>query len=72
MEAERIIIIIVAVAFGSLAAIMAYLISYEVYLHHFPDKRDAKRLAREMAFSVLLFFVGLGMVLALILPLFLK
>ena len=46
----------ISVIFSILAAIMAYLITYQEYRHHFPDKRDIKKAAlRTGGFTFLLF-----------------
>ena len=64
-------IVLLATVFGGLAAVMAYLISYGEYSHHFPDKRRARRIAFRTALVTFFFFAALGGILAIILPLLL-
>jgi hypothetical protein len=47
---------------------MAYLISYQEYLHRFPDKRKPRRMALEAALLAFAFFFGIGVILAIVLP----
>ena len=68
MNAESFLILFISAVFGSLAGAMAYLIAYEEYLHHFPDKRRPRRLALQTGFFAFLFFLGIGVVLAFVLP----
>jgi len=68
LQAERTIIVFIAAVAGCFAGAMAYLISYEEYLHHFPDKRKPRRLALQAGVFAFLFFLGIGLVLAFVLP----
>ena len=68
MQTERIIIVLIAAVAGILAGIMAYLISYEEYLHHFPDKSGPRKMALEAALLAFAFFFGIGIILAVVLP----
>jgi len=43
--------------FGALAAAAAYLITYQEYIHHFPDKGRPRKMALRMALVAFLFFV---------------
>jgi len=47
---------------------MAFLITYEEYVHHYPDKRKALKTALKAAGFTLVFFLALGLLLAIILP----
>jgi len=47
---------------------MAFLITYEEYVHHYPDKRKALKTALKTAIFTLVFFLVLGLLLAIILP----
>jgi len=58
----------IAAIFSPLAAIMAFLITYEEYIHHYPDKRKALKMSLETAIFTLVFFLALGLFLAAILP----
>jgi vacuolar-type H+-ATPase subunit I/STV1 len=71
MRGISIAIMAIAVIFGFIAAVMAYLISYMEYQRHYIDKRDAKRAAIKTGRFTFGFFIFLGIVLALLLPRFL-
>jgi hypothetical protein len=43
--------------FGALAAVSAYLITYQEYIRHFPDKARPRKMALRMALVAFLFFV---------------
>jgi len=47
---------------------MAFLITYEEYVHHYHDKRKTLKTALEAAIFTLVFFLALGLLLAIILP----
>jgi uncharacterized membrane protein YedE/YeeE len=68
MQPERIVIIFIAAIAGCFAGAMAYLISYQEYLQHFPDKRKPRKMALEAALLAFAFFFGIGVVLAIVLP----
>ena len=61
-------VILIAVVFGGIAAVMAFLIAYEEYVHHFPDKRTVIRMSLEPALLAFAVFLGLGLILAATLP----
>jgi hypothetical protein len=67
MELRNIILSITAI-FSPLAAVMAFLITYEEYKHHFPEKVKVGKKALETAVFTLAFFIVLGLLLAIILP----
>jgi small neutral amino acid transporter SnatA (MarC family) len=52
-----------------LASLTAFLIFYDEYEHHYADKRKTLKIALEAAVFTLLFFLFLGLLLAIILPL---
>ena len=64
----RHIILSITVILSPLAAIMAFLITYEEYKRHYPEKRKVLKKSLEMAFFTLIFFLALGVLLAIILP----
>jgi K+-sensing histidine kinase KdpD len=70
MKGISIAILVIAVIFGFMAAVMAYLISYMEYQHHFIDKGDARKMAIKTGRFTFGFFLFLGVVLALLLPRF--
>jgi H+/Cl- antiporter ClcA len=50
------VFVVLGVIFGIIAGLMAYLITYEEYVHHFPDKRQPKKLSLQaglFAFAVI-------------------
>ena len=49
------------------AAVMAYLITYEEWRRHFPDPRRARREALITAGVTLVFFLAIGLVVAYVL-----
>jgi len=55
-----------------LAAIMAFLITYEGYVHHYPNKTEVLKTALKAAGFTLIVFLALGLFLGLILPLIFK
>ena len=58
---------IVGLVFGFLAAIMAYLITYEEYTHHFADTKEPRRLAGRTAFFTFVVFLVLAVLAGLVL-----
>jgi hypothetical protein len=58
----------IAAILSLLAAIMAFLITYEEYKRHYPDKRRVLKKALETAIFTFVFFLFLGLLLAIILP----
>jgi hypothetical protein len=68
VRAERLILVFLAAAGGCFAGITAYLISYEEYRRHFPDKSRPRKMALEAALFAFAFFFGLGVILAVVLP----
>lgn len=61
-------ILSISLAFGIVAGLMAYVIAYGEYVHHFPDKRKARVMACESGLIAFLFFVVLGLAMAWVLP----
>jgi hypothetical protein len=53
--------------FGLLAAASAFVIAYDEYLHHFADRRTARRMAAQTAVTAFLFFLLVPLLLVLIL-----
>lgn len=58
----------IAAIFSPLAAAMAYIITYQEYKHHYPDKRQAVRAALGAAVFTLIIFLILGLLTGIILP----
>lgn len=52
----------ISLIFSPFAAIMAYLITYSEYLHHYPDKKRPRKLAIQAAAATFVFFVVLALV----------
>lgn len=51
-----------------IAALMAYLITYEEYRHHFPNARQAARQSMPTAIFTFVIFVALGLLTTAFLP----
>ena len=62
----------ISVIFSTMAAVMAYLITYQEYRHHYLDKRDTKKAALRTGGFTFFLFLFLGMLLAILLPIFLE
>ncbi|OHB58878.1 MAG: hypothetical protein A2173_10990 [Planctomycetes bacterium RBG_13_44_8b] len=58
----------IAAIFSPLAAVAAFLITYKEYAHHYANKRKVLRAAIEVTIFTLVFFLGLGLLLAVIIP----
>ena len=58
----------IAAVLGIFAAIIAFLITYGEYAHHYPDKQKVLKTALEAGIFTLIFFLVLGLLLAVILP----
>ena len=58
----------IAVILSLLGAAMAFLITYEEYVHHYHNKREVLKKALEAAGFTLIFFLALGLLLAIMLP----
>jgi hypothetical protein len=67
MELRNIVLSIAAIL-SPLAAIAAFLITYDEYRHHYPEKGKVRKKALEAAIFTLAFFLALGLLLAIILP----
>jgi len=63
------IVFSIAAILSPLAAASAFLITYEEYRHHYPDKQSVLRAALRAAVFTLLVFLFLGLFLSVLLPL---
>ena len=61
-----IILLSIGGMFGLLGAVMAALITYNEYVHHYPSKREPLRMAVKMGIFTFLFFMTLCVLLAYI------
>ncbi len=59
------LLLVIGLTFGTLAALMAYLITYKEWEHHYSSPKIPRRMALETAIFTLLFFLGVTLVLAL-------
>ncbi len=57
----------IGLAFGPLAALSAYLITYSEYQHHYPDKKTPRKVALETGIGTLIFFPVLSLIIDLFL-----
>ena len=64
--------VILWIIFSPIAALMAYLITYAEYSHHYPDRGPVIREALRTAIVTLLVFLVLGIAVSFILPLISK
>jgi H+/Cl- antiporter ClcA len=46
----------IGVIFGAIAALMAYLITYNEWMHHYPTKKKPRKMALEAAIFAFIFF----------------
>lgn len=51
--------LVLALVLSPIAALMSYLITYQEYAHHFPDKRNVHWISLKTALATWLFFVVL-------------
>ncbi|NLH15866.1 MAG: hypothetical protein GX455_04750 [Phycisphaerae bacterium] len=58
----------ISITLSLLAGMMAYLITYEEYRHHYCNKPEVMKAALKAAGFAFVFFLGLGVALGLILP----
>ncbi len=69
MKNDLTIVLLCITAILSLpAAVMAFLITYDEYRHHYADKRRVHNAALHAGLFTLAFFLVLGILLSLILP----
>ncbi len=59
--------VVISLVFSPLASVMAFLITYGEYSHHYPDKRKPVKLATEAALVTLVFFIVLSFVIGFLL-----
>ena len=45
--------------FALIAAVMAYLISYNEWMHHYPTKKEPRKMALEAAVFTLIIFIAI-------------
>jgi hypothetical protein len=62
----------IAAVFSPLAAVSAFLIFYQEYKHHYIDKKGIFKKSFMSSMFVLVFFLAIGIFLAIILPLCFK
>lgn len=68
MRPGRLLILALAAGAGLVAAVAAYLVSYQEYSRHLLARSRIIRISLGIAAASFLFFLALGVVLALILP----
>ena len=59
------LVITVTATFSPFAAVIAYIVSLDEYLHHFESKKEARKQALRTAIFTLIVFVILGIILSL-------
>ncbi len=55
------LLLIIGLIFGSLGALMAYLITYKEWMHHYTSPKIPRRIALETAVFTLVFFIVVAM-----------
>ncbi|NMB56575.1 hypothetical protein GYA19_01390 [Candidatus Beckwithbacteria bacterium] len=60
------ITVIIGLIFSPLAAIMAFIITYQEYSHHFSDKKEPLKLSSQAALMTLIFFLILCLIIGLL------
>ena len=61
-------IFLISLIFSLLAALMAFLITYDEFRHHYPNRGPAIRAGLQMAVMTLLVFLVLALIVSLVLP----
>jgi hypothetical protein len=54
------LVLVIGLVLSPIAALMSYFITYDEYLHHYPDKGTPRRMALQAAAFTLIFFVLLS------------
>jgi hypothetical protein len=72
MDRISIVVFLISLIFSILAGIMAFLITYQEYEHHYLDKRDFLKASLRTGGVTFIFFLSLGFILAMTMPYFLK
>jgi len=62
------IALVISLIFSPIAALSAFLITYNEYLHHFPDKKKTREIAVFTAISTFTIFVLIFLVIGLFIP----
>lgn len=52
----------IGVVFGFLASLMAYLITYNEWVHHYPTKKEPRKIALEAAIFTFIFFFLISLI----------
>ena len=60
------LLLVIGVLFGSLGALMAYLITYKEWIHHYPSPKIPRRMALETALFTFIFFLAVAMIVGLV------
>jgi hypothetical protein len=61
---------VLATVFSTLAALCAFVITYEEYLKHFPDKWRPLKMAAKMSLAAFAFFMALSFLITALITLF--
>jgi Mg/Co/Ni transporter MgtE len=65
------VFIVIGLIFGILAGMMAYVITYGEYVHHYPDKKQPRKIALQAGFFAFAFLFGLSMIAGYLLVIYL-
>jgi hypothetical protein len=55
------LLLVIGLVLSPIAALMSYFITYDEYLHHYPDKGTPRRMALQAAALTFIFFVLISM-----------
>jgi uncharacterized membrane protein len=61
------VVLVIGLPFSALGSLMAYMIAFREYSHHFVDKRDAIKQSLQTALTAFVFLVSLTVALGLLL-----
>jgi len=60
------LLLIIGLIFGSLGALMAYLITYKEWMHHYTLPKIPRRMALETAVFTFIFFLAVCLIVGLV------
>ena len=60
------LLLIIGLIFGSLGALMAYLITYKEWMHHYQSPKIPRRMALETAVFTFVFFLVVCLIVGLV------
>jgi hypothetical protein len=64
------VFIIIGLVFGAIAGLMAYVVTYGEYVHHYPDKTQPRKIALQAGFTAFAFLFCIAVVAGYLLSVF--